>query len=279
MNGQNDGKLKILLDNVPSGYLVDSAWMSKQGIAKQSVHDYVGRGWLERMAHGVYRRPFTVNEAQGAEAGWKIPLLSAQWIMGYDFHVGGTSALALHGVTHYLKFGGNEKIMLYGADIPNWLFKLAVDAHFAKRSRALFSVGADSEVGPVNDFTADPAASPERWTLKASKPERAILEALYELPDKEGFDGIDKIFESLRTLRPDTLMMLLKLCKNVRVKRLFFVFAARHNHPWFKYLDKADVNLGTGDRALVKGGKLHPVYRIMVPPEFLPVPAGAADDL
>lgn len=275
MNGRTDGKLKKLLDNVPPGYLVDSAWMSKQAIAKQSVHDYVGRGWLERMGRGVYRRPFIVNEAQGATRDWKIPLLSAQWIMGYDFHVGGTSALALQGLIHYLKFGGNETVMLYGADIPNWLFRLPVDAHFVKRSRALFGPDADSEVGPVGD----PAVSPERWPLKASKPERAILEALYELPDNEGFDGIDKIFESLRTLRPDTLMMLLASCNNVRVKRLFFVFAARHNHPWFKYLDAAAVNLGTGDRALVTGGKLHPLYRIMVPPEFLPVPAGAADGL
>ena len=275
MNGLADRKLKRLLDNVPPGYLVDSAWMSRQAIAKQSVHDYIGRGWLERMAHGVYRRPFTVNEAQGATRDWKIPLLSAQWIMGYDFHVGGTSALALHGLIHYLKFGGNETVMLYGADIPNWLFKLPVDAHFVKRSRALFGPDADSEVGPVGD----PAASPERWALKASKPERAILEALYELPDNEGFDGIDKIFESLRTLRPETLMLLLASCNNVRVKRLFFVFAARHNHPWFKYLDAAAVHLGKGDRALVKGGKLHPLYRIMVPPEFLPVPAGAADGL
>lgn len=275
MNGRTDGKLKKLLDNVPPGYLVDSAWMSRQAIAKQSVHDYIGRGWLERMGRGVYRRPFTVNEAQSATRDWKIPLLSAQWIMGYHFHVGGTSALALHGLIHYLKFGGNETVMLYGADIPNWLFKLPVDAHFVKRSRALFGPDADNEVGPVGDL----AASSERWSLKASKPERAILETLYELPDNEGFDGIDKIFESLRTLRPDTLMMLLASCNNVRVKRLFFVFAARHNHPWFKYLDAEAINLGTGDRALVTGGKLHPLYRIMVPPEFLPAPAGAADGL
>jgi hypothetical protein len=275
MNGRNDGKLKKLLDTVPPGYLVDSAWMSRQAIAKQSVHDYVGRGWLERLAHGVYRRPFTLNEAQGSARDWKIPLLSAQRIMGYDFHVGGTSALALHGLIHYLKFGGNETVTLYGADIPNWLFKLPLDAHFVKRSRALFGPDADSEIGPVGD----PAASTERWSLKASKPERAILEALYELPDNEGFDGIDKIFESLRTLRPDALMLLLASCTNVRVKRLFFVFAARHNHPWFKYLDAEAINFGAGDRALVKGGKLHPAYRIMVPPEFLPVPAGAADGL
>ena len=216
MDRRNDGKLKTLLDTVPPGYLVDSAWMSRQAIAKQSVHDYVGRGWLERVAHGLYRRPFTVNEAQGASSGWKIPLLSAQWIMGYDFHVGGASALALHGLIHYLKFGGKERVMLYGKGIPNWLFKLPVDAHFVKRSRALFGPDAECEVGPVGDV----AASPERWALKASKPERAILEALYELPDNEGFDSIDKIFESLRSLRPDTLMMLLASCNNVRVKRL-----------------------------------------------------------
>jgi hypothetical protein len=279
MNGRNNGKIKNLLDNVPPGYLVDSAWMSKQSISKQSVHDYVRRGWLERMAHGVYRRPFTVNEAPGATNDWKIALLSAQWILGYDFHVGGTSALALQGLIHYLKFGGNETVMLYGADIPIWLFKLPVVGNFVKRSGALFGPEATSEVGPVNEFAADQAASPARWTLKASRPERAILEALYELPKTEGFDGIDKIFESLRTLRPDTLMLLLASCNNVRVKRLFFVFAARHNHPWFKYLNAAAVNLGTGDRAFVKGGKLHPVYRIMVPPEFLPVRAGAADGL
>jgi len=34
--------------------------------------------------------------------------------------------------------------------------------------------------------------------------------------------------------------------------------------------------LGTGDRALVRGGKIHPRYRIMVPPEFVPS-AGDAD--
>jgi hypothetical protein len=275
MRGLRDRKLKILLDNVPPGYLVDSAWMSRQAISRQSTHDYVARGWLERVVRGVYRRPFTVHETQEASRDWKIPLLSAQSIMGYDFHVGGTSALALHGLIHYLRLGGVDRVMLFGTDIPNWLFKLPVDACFVKRGRTLFGPDADSAVGPVSEL----AGNPERWAIKASEPERAILEALYELPDNEGFEGIDKIFESLRTLRPGTLMKILASCTNVRVKRLFFVFAARHNHPWFKYLDAAAINLGTGDRALVAGGKLHPQYRIMVPPEFLPPQVGVANGL
>ena len=59
------------------------------------------------------------------------------------------------------------------------------------------------------------------------------------------------------------------------LKRLFFVFADRHDHPWRKRLDPAEFNLGSGDRALVKGGKIHPLYRIMVPKEFV---TAEADD-
>lgn len=51
--------------------------------------------------------------------------------------------------------------------------------------------------------------------------------------------------------------------------RLFFVCADRHNHPWRKRLDADEFNLGSGDRALVKGGRIHPRYRIMVPEEFV----------
>ena len=46
------------------------------------------------------------------------------------------------------------------------------------------------------------------------------------------------------------------------------VFADRHNPPWRKHLDLDGVDLGSGPRALVDGGKLHPVYRIYVPQEF-----------
>ena len=62
--------------------------------------------------------------------------------------------------------------------------------------------------------------------------------------------------------------ILSKSCKKIKVTRLFFVFADRHDHAWRKRLDPEEFNLGTGDRALVKGGKIHPRYRIMVPEEF-----------
>jgi hypothetical protein len=110
---------------------------------------------------------------------------------------------------------------------------------------------------------------PWDWGLTMSTPERAILEAMDELPDHESFHTLDMVFESLTTLRPRLLSDLLQSCRKIKVKRLFFVFADRHDHPWRKRIDLQTFDLGSGDRALVRGGKIHPRYRIMVPDDFV----------
>lgn len=47
--------------------------------------------------------------------------------------------------------------------------------------------------------------------------------------------------------------------------------------PGASALTPDDFNLGTGDRALITGGKIHPRYRIVVPPEFVDIPTADAD--
>ncbi|MGY4414931.1 hypothetical protein ACVWW4_006667 [Bradyrhizobium sp. LB7.1] len=54
----------------------------------------------------------------------------------------------------------------------------------------------------------------------------------------------------------------------MKVKRLFFWFADRHNHSWLKQIDRGKVDLGTGKRMLVKGGRLDPKYLITVPKDL-----------
>lgn len=268
MSGQNQQSLKKLLAGVPQGFLVDSAWLKANAIGRRSAYDYVAHGWLERLAHGVYRRP-TQNTSPSNTVDWKISLLSVQHIMGYDVHVGGTTALAQHGHSHYLRLGGNAPVWLYGAQIPNWLKKLQLNVPLQTRSTSLF---ADSALGLEQSNDAEPSSAlsdlPWEWSLRLSTPERAILEALDELPDHESFHNLDMIFESLTNLRPRKLAVLLKACTKIKVKRLFFVFADHHNHAWRKYLVPEDFDLGRGDRALIKGGRIHPQYRIMVPEEF-----------
>lgn len=268
MSGQNQQNLKKLLAGVPQGFLVDSTWLKANAIGRRSAYDYVAHGWLERLAHGVYRRP-TQKTSPSNTVDWKISLLSVQHIMGYNVHVGGTTALVKHGHSHYLRLGGNAPVWLYGAQIPNWLKKLPLDAPLQTRSTSLF---ADSALGleQSNDaeLSSAPSDLPWEWSLRLSTPERAILEALDELPDHESFHNLDMIFESLTNLRPRKLAELLKACTKIKVKRLFFVFADHHNHAWRKHLNPEDFNLGRGDRALIKGGRIHPQYRIMVPEEF-----------
>ena len=68
-----------------------------------------------------------------------------------------------------------------------------------------------------------------------------------------------------RRSAPKRLQTLLADCKSVKVKRLFFFFADRHNHAWLKHLNRAVIDLGSGKRSLVKGGRLDPTYKITVP--------------
>lgn len=274
MDGQGASKLKQLLQTIPPGFLVDMAWMTRHAISRQSVSGYVKQGWLERLRQGLYRRPFTTGASREAATGWKIPLLSAQWIMGHGFHVGGTSALSLHGHSHYLQLGGDAAIYLYGSDIPTWLVELQTDARFVRRSDALFGeqpTGVeDSEFSLSDGPDVELTLSPWRWPIRMSSAERAILEALDELPKNESFHTLDMAFESLVNLRPKLLTMLLAQCQSVKVKRLFFVYADKHAHAWRKHIDMSLIDMGRGDRALAALGRLHPTYRITVPADLLP---------
>ena len=274
MDGQNSSKLKFVLQNVPPGFLVDTRWLNAHAISRQSVSAYVKQGWLERLMQGVYRRPFGPSENSEARSGWKIPLLSAQWIMGYRFHLGGVSALALQGHAHYLPLGEESAVHIYGDDIPAWLSWLAVDGGFVRHGSTLFgdeTAGIeDGSFSLANDSDASLRLSPWRWRIRMSTPERAILEALDELPGHESFHNLDVLFEGLVNLRPRLLATLLQQCRSVKVKRLFFVYADRHGHAWRRHIDTAAFDLGSGDRALAPGGRLHPVYRVTVPPDLMP---------
>lgn len=262
MDAARSQNLKKLLDAVPAGYLVDAAWLVSQGFAYESFRDYVKRGWLERITRGVFRRP-APNAPPSNSIDWKTCILSMQHILGHDLHIGGTTALGLQGHAHYLRLGENAPVWVYGDQVPNWLAKLPTDAQINIRPRSLFT---DLKLGVT---PGNKTGLPWDWGLTMSTPERAILEAIDELPDHESFHALDMAFESLTTLRPRLLSDLLQSCRKIKVKRLFFVFADRHDHPWRKRIDPQAFDLGTGDRALVPGGKIHPRYRIVVPQDFV----------
>ena len=258
--------------------MVDSAWLRAQGTDSKSIHHYVDHGWLERVVRGVYRRPFPDGVRQGADNEWQVPLLSLQWILNHDVHLGGESALALAGYAHYVALGHAPHAHVYG-DVPAWLRRLPTRTQFVVHRRTLFGddlTGLMDAEGDSQPSASEPAARPTvavwRWPIKTSSPERAILEALDELPNRASFHNLDLVFEGLVSLRPKQLDALLSTCRSVKVRRLFFVFADRHRHAWYKYLDTSRIDLGSGPRALVPGGRIHPTYRISVPADLVAPP-------
>ncbi len=274
MSRQNTPRLKSLLDKAPPGFLVDTAWLKKrEGIDPKTIHRYVKHGWLEHVVRGVYRRPLPEKARKSTDIDWQVALLSLQWIMGKDIHLGGESALDLAGYAHYLPFEDKPRVHLYG-DAPSWLKRLPAKARFVVHNRSPFG---DNPIGIIDEIkyiqSGMHALDAWRWPIRVSSPERAILETLDEIsPNSAGFDNLSKIFESLTSLQPELLVQLLNACRSVKVRRLFFVFADYHQHAWRKHMDTSEIDFGSGPRALMKGGKLHPTYRIYVPVDFMPSP-------
>lgn len=256
MRGHIEGKLKWLVDRVPSGYLIDTRTLQRHGISRQLAHKYVESAWLESVVHGLYRR----SDPAGSQLDWRVIVRSLQYLMDYDTAVGGRTSLELQGFGHYVPLGGELTVQLYGNNHPTWLTRLDGKPDFNLHGTGLFDVDTNTQIQ-----VETPAGE-----LQCSSPEQAILELLDELPKGEDFHVVDTIFEGLTAARPRRLEALLMSCTSIKVRRLFFVFADRHRHGWRKYVLPDAFDLGSGDRALVDGGRLHPKYRIVIPEEFMP---------
>jgi hypothetical protein len=188
--------------------------------------------------------------------------------MGRALAIGGRTALDLQGFSHYLPASGPSIIHLYGTEPPpGWLAKLPLKETFQfHRAQVLFKTPATPDTLQVGTLRELPG--PSDWPLVVSTPERALLEMLDELPNQESFHQVDMLVEGLRTLSPRRLQMLLANCRSIKVKRLFFWFADRHQPAWLKQIDRTAISLGTGKRMLVRGGKLDPTYLITVPEDL-----------
>jgi hypothetical protein len=277
MDREKGGLLNQLANKLPEGMLVDAAWLKVQGYSTQLQHLYVKSGWLEQPTRSVFRRP------RGA-LSWQQAVISLQTILNYSpLVVGGRTALELQGYAHYL-VQSNTAVHLYGPKAPpGWLRKLPIPVKFIyhndKRlfkndpvTKGVSSVKWNIDKGEAIDLVGLRSGDITSmnwgqwdWPLTLSTPERALFELLDELPNHETFEQVDALYGGLTNLRPDRLQKLLKDCASIKVKRLFFYFADRHQHAWLKRLKKEDVDLGSGKRMLVRSGVLDPTYQITVP--------------
>lgn len=274
MSGLKWSKLNQLERLLPEGLLVDSSWLEAHGYYRSLRGKYVSSGWLGQPARSVFCRP-------RGTVGWEQVVISLQTLLEFPVSVGGRTALELQGYAHYLP-QSQKNIHLYGDQkLPAWVFKLAIEESFVFHNRLRFLPKIEfpqnmfSLMEPLSEDKTLPDSAMRitrwgqwKWPLAMSAPERAYLELLDELPQKETFHMADVTMEGLVNISPRRMQSLLENAKSIKVKRLFFFFAERHQHSWLKRINREKIDLGKGKRMLAKGGKLDPKYQITVPEEF-----------
>ncbi len=245
-------------DVVREGLLVDRAFLFKSGFGRPSVDYHLRADNLATVARGVYRRP-------GPPLKWQSVVFSLEQ-MGFLLHVGGETALAQQGYSHFLTFHGSEVIHVFSNQrLPHWL----VDWH-SRQPQPETAFRFEMHVNGWKTELADRYFIRQHfgiwdWPLSISRPELAILEMLNDLRTTADFERIDRYFAALTTLDPERLQRLLSLRANFRIARIFGWFAERHSHAWFSAMDWTRIGLGDGKRKIVENGRYNRRWRITVP--------------
>lgn len=248
---------KQISELLPEGVLIDRDWLMENNLSRHAIDNMVKSQQLHSVSKGIYVRGTS-------RITWQSVVYALQTILKMNFVIGGITALELQGLGHYLLLSGNQIIHLFGNDrLPGWVNELMPEVTFLRHANN-------------NLFSFDPESAPHLFTvtrewkeglgkLIISSPERAFLELLSDVPRRISPEHASQLMQGLTTLAPRNLQKLLEECGNVKVKRLFFWLAERYNYTWLNKLDITKIDLGSGNRMLVKGGKLDKKYKITVP--------------
>lgn len=220
-------KLKDLYAQLAPGAPVSSAQLARLGISTDLAVYYARAGWLVRLARGVYRRP---------EQGLLMPPSLNFLAQSHEgLHVGGKSALQLHGIQHQV--AQQETVHLFawsGTPLPRWFTtEFSVEYHrmrlFKEKPNALLHVA--------------PFANEANAPL-VSSPERALLELLNEVGVRQPLSEARQLMESTYTLRGTVLTELLKRCTRVKAVRLCLQLGRELSLPWMSQLNPAKLPTG-----------------------------------
>ena len=281
----NSERRHKLYEIVPESLPVTREWLLRQSpeFNRHAVDNLLKSGQLIPVTQGVYMRP-------GTSLTWEGLVCFLQNIQKTDLTVGGITALELKGLAHYIELSNKRTVHLYGKDVlPKWINQALRGVEFIRHvslspvdkldlgSSGLVNDEYDTSLkklynGDAHINSLVPTGKANAWPLTRSSPERAFLEVLSDVPDEVSFEYADQLIQGLTTLSPHKMEKLLKRTHNIKARRLFYWFAERYHYAWFKKLPSLSsldqLGMGTGNRVLVKGGKLDTKYKITVPEDM-----------
>lgn len=252
MSTNSETKIKKLLEIHRPDTVSLATWLERQGISRDLQKRYRKSGWLQSVGTGAVKRPADT-------VSWQGGLYALQKQANIPVHVGALTALTLQGLTHYVRLGP-QTVNLFSppkTNLPRW-FR---DYHWGIKLHHTQTAIMPSK---MNLTTHDE----KNFTIDISAPERAILECLYLTPKSFDLTECYQVMEGLATLRPGHIQELLERCTSIKVKRLFLYMATKAGHQWMNFLNVQKVELGSGNRSIVKGGTYIPEFKISVSREL-----------
>lgn len=229
----NEGILRDLILKTPQDFCYTYSFFKRNNIKPVMVFGYVKSGWLKKIDHSLYCKSFN------------NPNIVYACINEGDFHIGGLSAIERRGAAHYLR--DNNKCYLYTN--KKRLQKWVKSKNFGLEIKTIHHNIFNSKFG-IKDGV--------------SCLERAIIEMVHMATSIHSINECGLIMGGLSTLRPKYIQRLLESCNTIKTKRLFLHLARKENWGWYRKLDEPKIDLGSGKRSIVKGGKLDSYYNIVV---------------
>lgn len=212
-----------------------SAWLAERRVSPQLAYHYVRKGWLKRLASGVFVRPGTPIDPVAS-----LRVLAEK---GCLHHVGGRTALAWSGFQHNVSPTA-ERLVLFrhkGKKVPPWFLQ-----SFATRVvvRALFNELPEKPlyIGVQDAYPGVPVADPER----------AVLEMLSDVPQHQSLEEAENLMQGMVSMRVDVVRDLLKCCRSVKTVRLFLHFANNLELPCASALAADQFPTGSNSRYVRK---------------------------
>ncbi len=223
--------IKSLLTTLPHGAPIPIETLNNLGISSALASHYVKTGWLERLGRGLFsfkgdtlQRDLCLKFLQNKTNG---------------FHVGGKTALSWRGIHHNLT--SNEQLILWGnisLHLPDW-FTSRFRSHYS--AQHLFDASLPENYGL--QFLPEDLNSP-----LVSVPERALLEMLSAVGLRQGIEESRNIMESLQTIRPEVLDILLGKCSRIKVVRLCVQWSEELNLNWASVARQSAKHFGSNSR-------------------------------
>ena len=252
MSTEKQTKINQLLSSQPSGAVVLSAWLTKQGYSLDLQQRYKKSSWLKAIGIGAMIRA-------GDEVGYEGAIYALQKQAIMTIHPGGRTALSLQGKAHYLELS-TRKVILFGGvkeKLPSW---------FKKHDWGIAASYHPTSFLPPDVGMVD--VEMKTFSIKVSSSVRALMECLYLAPEEQELMECFELMEGLNNVRPQLVQSLLEQCQSIKVKRLFMYMAEKAGHDWVQHLDLKKIDFGSGKRSVVENGVYVAKYKITMPREF-----------